>query len=185
MSLYFFQSEKFRDQWNALIMILSILAGIEIPLRMVLDIPTLGWIYYIDLLLSFHYFKYYKNAATLSIVIVGLFFGLQPANKYFDRLKIINNYNILETDIARASARDIIGSDALVGGRIASWFISGGQQWYDLIQDLIWNKDRPIDQQQYISMFDAIVENNFMSYQSSNIAFGNPNNWYLKKLNKP
>ena len=53
MSLYFFQSEKFRDQWNALIMILSILAGIEIPLRMVLDIPTLGWIYYMDLLLTF------------------------------------------------------------------------------------------------------------------------------------
>jgi hypothetical protein len=135
-----------------------------------------------DLLLSFHYFKYYKNAATLSIVIVGLFFGLQPTNKYFDRLKIVNNYNILETDIARASARDIIGSDALVGGRIANWFIGGGQQWYDLIQDLIWNKDRPINQQQYISTFDAIVENNFMSYQSSNIAFGNPNNWYLKKL---
>ena len=53
MSLYFFQLEKFRDQWNALVMILSILAGIEIPLRMVLELPTLGWIYYMDILLSF------------------------------------------------------------------------------------------------------------------------------------
>jgi hypothetical protein len=52
MSLYFFQSEKFREKWNALIMIFSILAGIEIPIRMVLDIPTRGWIYYMDLLLT-------------------------------------------------------------------------------------------------------------------------------------
>jgi hypothetical protein len=44
--------EKFRENWNAFITLLSICAGIEIPFRMVLDIPTKGWIYVFDLLLT-------------------------------------------------------------------------------------------------------------------------------------
>jgi hypothetical protein len=136
----------------------------------------------IDLFFSFFHFKASKNLATLGIIIVGLFFGLQPANKYFDNSKNINNYNILETDIARASARDIIGFDALVAGRIPAWFISGGKQWYDLTQDLHWNKDRPIDQQKFVALFDAIVETSHMSNQTNDITFGTPNNWYLEKF---
>ncbi len=44
--------EKFRENWSAFIILLSIYAGIEIPYRMVLDIPTQGWIYLFDFILT-------------------------------------------------------------------------------------------------------------------------------------
>lgn len=44
--------ERIREAWNAFIMLLTIFAGIEIPLRMVLNIQNEGFFYWIDLFLN-------------------------------------------------------------------------------------------------------------------------------------
>lgn len=49
------QESRHRELWNGFMMLLSIFAGIEIPVRLVLDVPTEGWIYVMDWVMTFFF----------------------------------------------------------------------------------------------------------------------------------
>jgi len=89
---------------------------------------------------------------------------------------------IHETEVARAVNRELLGSNALVGGRLGLWYATGGAGWYDIGPDLLWKaKGLPNDIKAYFSTFDAIGEHYHMSNDTYNPKRQVLSSWYLDK----
>jgi hypothetical protein len=88
-------------------------------------------------------------------------------------------------DVARASAKQLVGPDAFIGGRIGLWYVSGAQRWYEISPDLLWQKDiSGIDLHNYFSQFDDIVEHDHMSNTTVNAQLESLPSWYVSSLLK-
>jgi hypothetical protein len=76
---------------------------------------------------------------------------------------------VSETDVARAAARQMVGDEAVVGGRIGLWYVSGATHWYNIESDLLWRPDiSGVDLAQYFSVFDYVAEHGHMSNTTVN-----------------
>ena len=88
-------------------------------------------------------------------------------------------------DIARACAKEIVGSNALIAGRIGLWYVSGAEKWYEVEPDLLWKKDiSGINLRDYFSRFDYVVEHDHMSNTTINSFLQSLPSWYQSGLFK-
>lgn len=84
-----------------------------------------------------------------------------------------------EMEIARAASLNLVGPNALVGGRIGLWYVSGATHWYDIAPDLLWKRDiSNISLEDYFANFDYVVEHQHMSYTTLNGAMESLPSWY-------
>jgi hypothetical protein len=123
---------------------------------------------------SQHFYLFIPSViTTLSIILIHSWLST------FNGLITLKPH-VHEMDLARAASKEIIGSDALVGSRIALWYSSGAAHWYDVSPDLLWKKDiSKVNLKQYFSQFDAIAENGFMSNVTENTQRTGLSSWYL------
>jgi len=85
--------------------------------------------------------------------------------------------------LARACTREILGMNAVVGGRSGLEYISGGTHWYDVSSDLLWAEDLSgIDLKEYFSCFDAIADYPHMSNYSRNDRHATISSWYAEGM---
>jgi hypothetical protein len=115
----------------------------------------------------------------------GAFWGTQagyPAYaSYLNRRDVL----IAPMDIMRACARRLIGNNALVGGRLGLWYISGAQSWYEVAPELLWRSDiSDISLPDYFSKFDYVVENSHMSNTTINSQLESLPSWYVNGILK-
>jgi hypothetical protein len=90
-------------------------------------------------------------------------------NEMLAKTRFDSTVSVSETDVARATARQIVGDEAVVGGRIGLWYVSGATHWYNLEADLLWRPDiSGVDLAQYFSAFDYIAEHGHMSNTTVN-----------------
>jgi hypothetical protein len=82
-----------------------------------------------------------------------------------------------EMSIARAAAREIIGPNALVGGRPGAWYTAGATHRRD-IGDLLWGDISNVYATAYFSWFDAIAEYAHMSDFTLNQCHMSLPSWY-------
>jgi hypothetical protein len=85
----------------------------------------------------------------------------------------------LESDLARATSKTIVGDNATIGGRLGLWYVSGAYRWYD-ISDVMWYDNTRLDLQKYFSNFDYIVEHDYDADFVTNTPRENVAIWYLK-----
>lgn len=85
--------------------------------------------------------------------------------------------------IARASVKDILPSDAKVGSRLNLWYISGGSKWYNIQPELYW-KDSVADERvrKYAVNFDALADHSHRSNVTNNGNGKTLSNWYLDSV---
>jgi hypothetical protein len=78
-----------------------------------------------------------------------------------------------------------VGPDALIGGRLGLWYVSGAQSWYEISPDLLWKPDiSDISLPEYFSRFDYVVENSHMSNTTSNSSLESLPSWYASGILK-
>ena len=127
----------------------------------------------------------FAQAASACLFVAGVCWGTQAGyplyGPYLDRFNVL----IAPMDLMRASARRLVGPDALVGGRLGLWYVSGAQGWYDISQDLLWKKDiSDVSLPEYFSKFDYVVENSHMSNTTSNASLESLPSWYASGILK-
>jgi hypothetical protein len=89
----------------------------------------------------------------------------------------------LESDLARATSKTIVGDNTTIGGRLGLWYVSGAYRWYDISPDVLWSDNNHLDLQKYFSNFDYIVEHDFMAdVVAINTPRENVATWYVKGL---
>lgn len=92
---------------------------------------------------------------------------------------------IAPMEIMRACARRLVGPNALIGGRLGLWYVSGAQSWYEISPDLLWKSDiSDISLPEYFSRFDYVVENNHMSNTTLNSSLESLPSWYASGILK-
>ncbi len=92
---------------------------------------------------------------------------------------------ISSMDVARACAQEIVGSKALIAGRIGLWYVSGAEKWYEVEPDLLWIKDiSGINLHDYFSRFDYVVEHDHLSNTTINSSLQSLPSWYQSGLFK-
>jgi hypothetical protein len=67
------------------------------------------------------------------------------------------------SEIARATARAMLGDNARVGGHLGLWYSAGAVHWYRIDPDVLWIRRPSVDLDEYLSRFDAIAESTHMS----------------------
>jgi hypothetical protein len=85
----------------------------------------------------------------------------------------------LESDLARATSKAIVGNNATIGGQFGLWYVSGAYRWYG-ISDVMWYDNTPLDLQKYFSNFDYIVEHDYNADFVINTPRENVATWYVK-----
>jgi hypothetical protein len=90
----------------------------------------------------------------------------------------------LESDLARATSKAIVGDNSTIGGRLGLWYVSGAYRWYDISSDVLWRDNTQLDLQRYLSNFDYIVEHDFMTDSVINTPRENVTTWYVKGILK-
>jgi hypothetical protein len=104
-------------------------------------------------------------------------------NPYFEQVNISLKPYRHEMHLARACAKEIVGSNAVVAGRLELWYASGAEHWYDIYSDLIWNPDiSHIDLSTYFSQFDAIVDQHHFANFTLNNLSATLSSWYADKV---
>ena len=97
-----------------------------------------------------------------SLVLMYSFTAVSEAVMRMD--PITTDKHIFEADLARACSKEIIGDNALVGGRLSIWYTGGTAYWHDIGPDLLWNFDMDtISLCQYLQAYDAIADHAHMS----------------------
>ena len=92
---------------------------------------------------------------------------------------------IAPMEIMRACARRLVGPNALIGGRLGLWYVSGAQSWYEISPDLLWKPDiSDISLPEYFSRFDYVVENSHMSNTTLNSSLESLPSWYASGILK-
>lgn len=81
--------------------------------------------------------------------------------------------------IVRACNRELLGENAVVGSRTASWYMSGGDHWRLIDADILWKQNEDIDG--YFRLFDAFVETAGFAGSTHNDDRDTFATWYLKK----
>jgi hypothetical protein len=132
-----------------------------------------------------------RAAPKLAQAVVPIFFlggscwAMQLGYPEYAHARVSRQALIPAMDIARACAKQLVGKDALIGGRIGLWYISGAQRWYDISADLLWKKDiSVINLREYFSRFDYIVEHDHMSNTTVNSSLQSLPSWYVSGLLK-
>jgi hypothetical protein len=85
----------------------------------------------------------------------------------------------LESDLARATSKAIVGNNATIGGQFGLWYVSGAYRWYG-ISDVMWYDNTRLDLRKYFSNFDYIVEHDYSADFAINTPRENVATWYLK-----
>lgn len=105
----------------------------------------------------------------LTCVVIIVFIACLWNNTGLENLTISSTQQQNVMDLPRACAQQIIGNNAYVGGRMASWYTGGGVKWHDISSDILWRNDpTPPDYEQFFQQFDFIEENYHMSDSTSN-----------------
>jgi len=92
-----------------------------------------------------------QNAIGGGVVVLFVigFFQKNPPNSW--NLKINTPMEIVRSDL-----RDIIGSNQKIGGAMQDWFITGGDEFYEIVPDLTWSHNIEFDLKSYLNKFDWI-----------------------------
>jgi len=123
------------------------------------------------------------NVAAVARWGSGLFLSwtvVAPAITLYHRdLTPITALPVLAIDVLRAAARQIVGRNASIGGRIGAWYTSGAHEWYDVAGDLLWQESLAgIDPPSYFRGFDYLVEHAANSYVTANREGRTLGTWY-------
>jgi len=115
--------------------------------------------------------------AAIGVLSVGVF--LSVPSSLVTHVSLEPHFD--EMDIARAAAREVLGTEALVGGRSGLWYISGAAHWYDISRDLVWNANPIVDGdlRSYFTWFDAMAEYVHMSDVTVNQLNKSLSSWYV------
>ncbi|MBC7812222.1 MAG: hypothetical protein H7175_13790, partial [Burkholderiales bacterium] len=115
--------------------------------------------------------------AVIGVLSVGVF--LSVPSSLVTHVSLEPHFD--EMDIARAAAREVLGTEALVGGRSGLWYISGATHWYDVSRDLVWNANPIVDGdlRGYFARFDAMAEYVHMSDVTVNQLNKSLSSWYV------
>jgi hypothetical protein len=85
-----------------------------------------------------------------------------------------------EMDVARAASRELVGPNAVVAGRLGTWYTSGAIHWFDPTPELLYAKDiHAVDLTSYFRPFDAVVEYAHMSDYTLNAQRATLSTWYV------
>ena len=122
-----------------------------------------------------------RLTSAISLAVVGLLaFSLCQLTTLRSGIILSTNARIHEQEIARASARAILGSQARVASRLGIWYASGAADWYNPSPKLLWaSSESSEDAASYLARFDAICETRHMSDATSNSDHKALLSWYL------
>lgn len=116
---------------------------------------------------------------TLLLTASFLTVACVKGNFYIEEVSISTKPHYHEMHLARACAKDIIGSEAIIAGRLELWYVSGATHWYDISRDLLWKEDiSNLDIPLYFSRFDAIVDDWHMADFTNNNINATLSSWY-------
>jgi len=87
-----------------------------------------------------------------------------------------------EMKIGRRAGQAMLGTNSLVGTRIARFYTSGAAYSYMIEPDLLWNSQPPEDLPSYFSRFDAFQEDAFGASRTLNKTRDTLSTWYLAGL---
>jgi hypothetical protein len=106
-----------------------------------------------------------REAVAAVICCAAVVLGSPPLRA----IRLSDGIPLHEFDIARASARQIVGTNALVASRHLAWYLSGGASWYRLESDLTEPATLDgFDARAYAAQFDAIADYGLFSAQTQN-----------------
>lgn len=128
-----------------------------------------------------------RPSAWITSVCFLMFFGWATELGYpeYAQAKVSSAPLVAPMDIARACARQMVGNNAFIAGRIGLWYISGAQGWFDPAPDVLWQHDiSQIDLHDYFSQFDYVVEHDHMSNVTVNARQESLPSWYVSGLLK-
>jgi hypothetical protein len=109
----------------------------------------------------------------LPVAAVLLALYLVVGNPALRAVIVSEEPHIHEADLARASARVILGPQARVAGRLGAWYSSGAAFWWDIESDMLGTD--PFNPTTYFSNFDAVAEYAHMSETTGNASISS---WY-------
>jgi hypothetical protein len=115
-------------------------------------------------------------AAPVSALLIAAY--LCHVNPVLSDAVVSAQPRVHEGDLARAASRKILGPHATVGGRLCMWYASGADHWYDISSDLLYYPDLKVEPKEYFRNFDALAEDQHMSYVTGNKQRGNLPSWY-------
>jgi hypothetical protein len=127
----------------------------------------------------------FAQAAAALLFVAGACWGTQAGYQVYQPYLNSRAVLIAPMDIMRACARRLVGPNALIGGRLGLWYVSGGQSWYEVAPDLLWKSDiSDISLPAYFSKFDYVVENSHMSNTTINSSLESLPSWYVSGILK-
>lgn len=103
-----------------------------------------------------------EHLAGIAVVLLGLFMSFLWFDRAFVSGRPLSVSRVIEADIARAAALQIVGPDASIAGRIGLWYISGAHRWNT---DFAFSDLPAFDPDKLIRSYDYIVDHNFFSEQ--------------------
>jgi hypothetical protein len=106
----------------------------------------------------------YITAAFATVLGAGALLGSPPLLE----IKSLERMPLHEMEVARAAARQIVGPGALVASRHLCWYMSGGEKWYRIENDITEPaKIEDLDLKLYCSQFDAVADYALFSAQTN------------------
>lgn len=119
-----------------------------------------------------------------SLCLIGML-GLLTTSPVLRGATFSLRERVHETEIARAAARTVMGSNALIGTRNAIMFYaSGAAYYYDVSPDVLWTRNPPADLRAYFRVFDAVIEHQTFSSSTENTAHKSLISWYADGILK-
>ncbi len=129
-------------------------------------------------------FRSLKPMAAL-LFVAGACWGTQLGYPVYGPYVVKKDILLAPMDIMRACARRLVGENAFIGGRLAAWYISGAQSWYEISPDLLWRSDiSNVSLPEYFGAFDHVVESSHMSNTTVNSAQESLPSWYANGILK-
>jgi hypothetical protein len=112
------------------------------------------------------------------LIAAALAYNLYASSRTVPVASVSIRPRIHEGDLARAALRKILGLHASVGSRMCLWYASGADHWHDVAPDLMWYPKMRFDPRGYFENFDAIAEDQHMSYATANQLPATLSSWY-------
>jgi len=123
--------------------------------------------------------KYRRFSIPVIATVLSMFFVLSLLTEFrrFPYAGLTLKPHIHRMDIARAAGREMVGPDALVGGRYAPWYVSGADHYVNIYK-IMWAPIGNLNLSTYLSQFDYIGEYNHMCDGTSNERKESFVSWY-------
>jgi hypothetical protein len=118
------------------------------------------------------------SRVAVDVFAVALLLAVIKGSPVFAIAELSIRPRVHEMEHARAAGQAMLGTEAIVGGSVTSWYSSGGAGWYGIDPELLFARVAPVDVRAYAQRFDAIALTPQLSNYTNNERGAGLPSWY-------